>query len=127
VVPRVVLVDKAMFGRDKACGDLVGTRASALLDVVRSGPAAAVGRREDVMGLLRHERGERTLTMVCTSPACALTPGCARCTPPSPRRRTGDRPGGRRAGRDVELDLTNVNSAAQVIVEGIRRLEDRFV
>jgi hypothetical protein len=63
--------------------------------------------------------------MVCTSPVCALTPGCA--TPPSPRRRTGDRPGGRRAGRDVELDLTNVNSAAQVIVEGIGRLEDRFV
>jgi hypothetical protein len=31
-----------------------------------------------------------------------------------------------RAGT-VELDLTNVNSAAQVIVEGIGRLEDGFV
>jgi flavin-dependent dehydrogenase len=42
---RAVLVDKAMFGREKACGDLVGPGALALLGSLGLAPAAgrAVG------------------------------------------------------------------------------------
>ena len=55
---RVALVDKATFGRDKACGDLVGPRALALLVA---------------LGLSR--------------PACASTPGCATPPSPPARSR----------------------------------------
>ena len=41
---RVALVDKATFGRDKACGDLVGTPGAGVAGVARPGAARAVGR-----------------------------------------------------------------------------------
>ena len=92
---RVALVDKATFGRDKACGDLVGPRALALLGVARPDAAGRTGGRRDGRGRPDRATGapagpSRAVPIPTTaspSPACASTRGCAtRPSPPAPSR-----------------------------------------
>ena len=90
---RVALVDKATFGRDKACGDLVGPRALALLTSLGLTPPAGPhvgsddrGRPHRAQGApARPGRTHLPRPRRRRHPRCASMPGCAtRPSPPAP-------------------------------------------